>query len=102
MKRVLKAALAQHVPSTMVYRAKSGFVASMPDKFGHAAFLTAFDKLLEPQAPLSRFLDRKFLLAIRSKLATKQKLPPQTEYFIWCAVFGNEWIEQVSRGNLNS
>ncbi|MGF6232004.1 asparagine synthase (glutamine-hydrolyzing) [Inquilinus ginsengisoli] len=102
VKRVLKAALAQHVPSTMVYRAKSGFVASMPDKFGHRAFLTAFDKLLEPQAPLSRFLDRKFLLAIRSKLATKQKLPPQTEYFIWCAVFGNEWIEQVSRGNLNS
>lgn len=102
VKRVLKAALAQHVPSTMVYRAKSGFVASMPDKFGHAAFLTAFDKLLEPQAPLSRFLDRKFLLAIRPKLAMKRKLPPQTEYFIWCAVFGNEWIEQVSRGNLNS
>jgi asparagine synthetase B (glutamine-hydrolysing) len=102
VKRVLKAALAQHVPSTMVYRAKSGFVAAMPDKFGHKAFLTAFDKLLEPQAALSRFLDRKFLLTIRPKLTTKQKLPPQTEYFIWCAVFGNEWIEQVSRGNLNS
>lgn len=102
VKRVLKAALAQHVPSTMVYRAKSGFVATMPDKFGHKAFLTAFDKLLEPQAALSRFLDQKFLVAIRPKLATKQKLPPQTEYFIWCAVFGNEWIEQVSKGNLNS
>ncbi len=35
-KRVLKAALAQHVPATMVYRAKGAFVASMPDKFGHA------------------------------------------------------------------
>lgn len=96
VKRVLKAALAQHVPSTMVYRAKSGFVASMPDKFGQKAFLTAFDKLLEPRSPLSRFLDRKFLLGIRPKLVSKQKLPPQTEYFLWCAVFGNEWIEQVS------
>ncbi|WP_026873001.1 asparagine synthase C-terminal domain-containing protein [Inquilinus limosus] len=102
VKRVLKAALARHVPAAMVYRAKSGFVASMPDKFGHKAFLTAFDKLLEPRSPLGRFLDRKFLLGIRPKLAAKRKLPPQTEYFLWCAVFGNEWIEQVSRRSLNS
>ncbi|MGK9168526.1 asparagine synthase C-terminal domain-containing protein [Inquilinus limosus] len=102
VKRVLKAALAQHVPAAMVYRAKSGFVASMPDKLGHKAFLTAFDKLLEPRSPLGRFLDRKFLLGIRPKLAAKQKLPPQTEYFMWCAVFGNEWIEQVSRRSLDS
>jgi asparagine synthetase B (glutamine-hydrolysing) len=101
-KRVLKAALAKQVPAEMVYRAKSGFVASMPDKFEHKAFLAAFDKLLEARSPMSRFLDRKFLLDVRPKLATKQKLPTQTEYFIWCAVFGNEWIEQVSAQALNS
>ncbi|MGK9235815.1 hypothetical protein KXS07_29145 [Inquilinus limosus] len=97
-KWVLKAALAQHVPATMVYRAKSAFMPSMPAKFGHKAFLTAFDKLLEPQSPMSRFIDRKFLLDIRPKLARRRGLSPQTERFVWGAVFGNEWIEQAAIG----
>ncbi|WP_026874090.1 asparagine synthase C-terminal domain-containing protein [Inquilinus limosus] len=97
-KWILKAALAQHVPAAMVYRAKGAFMASMPDKFWQKAFLAAFDKLLDPQSPMSRFVDRKFLLGIRPLLAAKRRLPAQTERFIWGAVFGNEWIEQVSTG----
>ena len=94
-KWVLKAALAQHVPPTMVYRAKSAFMPSMPAKLGHKAFLAAFDKLLEPQSPMRRFLDRKFLQDIRPKLARKQELSPQVGRFVWGAVFANEWIEQI-------
>jgi asparagine synthetase B (glutamine-hydrolysing) len=95
-KWLLKAALARHIPSEMVYRAKSGFVAPMSEKFKSDSFLVAFDKLLAGRSQLSPFLEKKFLQNIRGRLAEKNVLPPQTANLVWAIVFVSEWLEQVS------
>jgi asparagine synthetase B (glutamine-hydrolysing) len=94
-KWLLKAALARHVPSEMVYRPKSGFIAPMNEKFNSPAFLAAFDKLLADRSQLGPFLNKDFLQSIRGKLTTKNILPPQTANLVWAVVFVNEWLEQV-------
>ena len=95
-KWLLKAALARYVPSQMVYRPKSGFVAPVSEKFKSDAFLAAFDKLLAGNSQLSPFLDRNFLRQIRGKLTAKSILPAQTANLVWGAVFLSEWLEQVT------
>jgi asparagine synthase (glutamine-hydrolysing) len=95
-KWLLKAALAQHVPSEMVYRPKSGFVATIAAKFKSEAFLAGFDKLIAGKSQLSPFLEKKFLQNIRVTLAAKGRLPAQTNNAVWVMVFVSEWLEQVS------
>jgi asparagine synthetase B (glutamine-hydrolysing) len=101
-KWLLKAALARHVPSEMVYRPKSGFVAPMSDRFKSDAFLAAFDKLLADQSQLSPFLEKKFLRRIRTKLTAKSSLPAQTTAAVWAMVFVSEWLEQVAKRSLTA
>lgn len=95
-KWVLKAALARHVPSGMVYRPKVGSVAPMTENFKSDAFLAAFDKLLADKSQLSPFLEKKFLRSIRTKLVAKGSLPYQTTSMIWAIVFVSEWLQQVT------
>jgi asparagine synthase (glutamine-hydrolysing) len=94
-KWLLKAALARHVPASMVYRPKSGFAAPMHEKLRNDAFLAAFDKLLTGRALLSPFIDAGFLRNIRANLTTGSSLPAQTISAVWGIVFVNEWLEQV-------
>jgi hypothetical protein len=95
-KWLLKAALARHIPSEMVYRAKSGFIAPMSEKFKSNAFLGAFDKLLAGKSLLSPFLKMNFLKHVRGRLGAKSNLPPQTANLVWAIVFVSEWLEQVT------
>jgi asparagine synthase (glutamine-hydrolysing) len=95
-KWLLKAALARHVPSEMVYRRKSGFVATIAAKFQSDAFLAGFDKVLAGKSQLSPFLEKKFLQNIRAILTAKSKFPVQTNNAVWGIVFVSEWLDQVS------
>jgi asparagine synthetase B (glutamine-hydrolysing) len=96
-KRVLKAALAGQVPAELVYRRKSGFVAPLREKLADRRFLAAFDRLLDPAAPLAGVvdLDRAWLARARRAVAAGRALPPQTHSFIWAAVFTNLWLMQA-------
>jgi asparagine synthase (glutamine-hydrolysing) len=94
-KWLLKAALAQHVPSEMVYRSKSGFVAAIGDKFTTDAFLAAFDKVLAGRSQLSPFVEKSFLRNIRATITARGRLPAQTNNAVWAIVFVSEWLEQV-------
>jgi asparagine synthetase B (glutamine-hydrolysing) len=101
-KWLLKAALARHVPSEMVYRPKSGFVAPMSEKFKSDAFLAAFDKLIAGKSQLSPFLEKKFLRSIREKITAKSILPAQTANLVWAVVFVSEWLDQVASAAMRS
>jgi len=94
-KWLLKTALARHVPSGMVYRPKSSFVAPMSEVFSSDAFVAAFDNLTG-KSQLSPFLDKKFLQDIRGRLTAKRSLAPQTAHLVWAMVFVSEWLEQVA------
>lgn len=97
-KWLLKAALARHVPSEMVYRPKSSFVAPMGLTLKSEAFLAAFDKLIADKSPLSPFLEKKFLRDIRAKLtANEHPFPAQTTSAVWAMVFVSQWLEQVAK-----
>ncbi len=95
-KWLLKAALARHVPSEMVYRSKSGFVAAIGDKFKSDAFLASFDKVFDGESQLSPFVEKKFLENIRGTVTAGGSLPAQTNNAVWAIVFVSEWLEQVS------
>lgn len=99
-KWLLKAALARHVPSGMVYRPKSSFVAPMSEAFSSDAFLAAFDNLIG-KSQLSPFLDKKFFQDIRGRLAAKRSLAPQTAHLVWAMVFVSEWLEQVAASRIS-
>jgi asparagine synthase (glutamine-hydrolysing) len=95
-KWLLKAALARYVPTEMVYRPKSGFVAPMSTKLKSDAFLAALEKLLVDKAVLSPFVEKHVLRNIRERLITQRRLPSQTTATVWAIVFVNEWLEQVT------
>jgi asparagine synthase (glutamine-hydrolysing) len=88
----LKILLAQHVPSEMVFRPKSGFDPPMKELLQSAAFLKAIDQMLESTGPISSILDRDCILSLRRCLEQGRYLPAHTYHFIWTAVITNLWL----------
>jgi asparagine synthetase B (glutamine-hydrolysing) len=99
-KSILKAALSRQTPKQMVYRKKSAFVAPLEEQFRRGAFLRAFDRLNDSNAPLAPFIDRKFLRLIRPSLAGGERLPAPTASLVWTAIFVNQWLEQVQESKV--
>ena len=98
-KRVLKAILASHVPSEMVYRPKSGFVGPYRTIFSRSEFIRAFDRILEHRTALTEFVDLSVLKKLRDRVQAEMALPDQTYWFIWTIIFAHCWLEQLERGN---
>jgi len=94
-KRVLKAILASHVPSEMVYRPKSGFVGPYKTIFSRSEFVTALDRVLEHKTALTEFVDLFALRRLRDRVRSRTPLPGQTYWFIWAAVFAHHWLEAL-------
>lgn len=96
-KRVLKAILASHVPSDMVYRPKSAFIGPYRTMFSRPEFLRAFDRVLECKTALTEFVDLPVLKKLRDRVQSQIALPDQTYWFIWTAIFAHCWLEQLER-----
>jgi hypothetical protein len=99
-KWLLKAALARHVPHEMVYRRKCAFVAPIAQKFRHAAFLAAFEKLATGASPISPFVHDGFFRRLQPRIRAGEDLPAQTAYFVWSTVFISEWLQQISESRI--
>jgi asparagine synthetase B (glutamine-hydrolysing) len=94
-KRVLKAILASHVPSEMVYRPKSGFVGPYKTIFSKPEFVTALDRVLEHETALTEFVNLSALRRLRDRVRSQTPLPGQTYWFIWATVFTQQWLEAL-------
>lgn len=92
-KWVLKALLADSVPSDMVYRPKSGFVGPYRETFARPQFVSALDRVIEGESMLGAFLDYRVLIDLRNRVSQRAQLPGQTYWFLWAVVFLNSWLE---------
>lgn len=91
-KHVLREALKRHVPSEMVDRPKSGFVAPLEQRFAGAEFLRAFDEAMSDSSPLAPYLAHARLAPLREEIAAGRSLPPQLATFVWGIAFINRWF----------
>jgi asparagine synthetase B (glutamine-hydrolysing) len=91
-KWVLKALLADFVPSDMVYRRKSGFVGPYREIFSQQTFLSSLDRLIEEGPELRPYLNHDVIKTLRSQAIRKKQLPGQTNWFLWAVVFLNNWL----------
>ena len=96
-KWILKALLADFVPSDMVYRQKSGFVGPYREILSRRKFVSSLDRLIEEGVELRPYLSLDVIKALRTKVISNERLPGQTYWFIWAAVFLNNWFTVNAR-----
>ena len=88
----LKVALARRVPSQMVYRRKSGFVATKHNLFHESPFLEHLSESLRSSV-IAGYVDRAKLADLLSALTRRAQLPAQTLNFAWAFTFLDRWLK---------
>jgi asparagine synthetase B (glutamine-hydrolysing) len=90
-KEPLKRCLAQSVPSSMVYRAKSGFFDPSDRVFYDPLFISYLRDAIDACGPIESILKRGAVLRACDLLSKRHPLPAQTLNCLWAITFLDRW-----------
>lgn len=94
-KSALKQALARSVPSDLVYRTKSGFAASMQQKFMHPMLVAAMQEVVSGAGVVGPHVIAKRLGVVARDLRQGRRTHAQMHNLTWTMVFAHLWYRQV-------
>ncbi len=94
-KAAMKRLLCRYISPDLVYREKVGFTPPQIDLFGDARFLDHLRAVVDGNAPLLPFINRKFILWQLDRAVKRKKIAENTCSFLWAAAFLNTWLSQL-------
>jgi len=94
-KGILKQLLATSIPSELVYRQKSGFLAPLQRQFANNTYLQHLDAVRSQAAPLNNVVNQQLLIKMINYLKREKPLPLQSYTFLWAIAFANAWLTQI-------
>lgn len=91
-KWLLKKSLENEIPKNLIYRKKSGFIASPVKLFNNEIILDLLLRILGNKSVLTDLINKNLLDITFSKLRNKEVLPISTYNYVWSLVFMESWL----------